>query len=167
MASKEGSYTGMLMSKSAMLKTAALIFALAVSISANAIADSPKPVNVPAGDLTVALELLEKQSGVEVVYRPELLKGLRTGGVKGTLSSEEAVTKLLKGTKLTLHTDRTGVLLITEAGVEGAASAPGEKEPAAKRQDEATPRESLPVAQVDQGKSASPSSVGSTASNSQ
>src|SRR5260221_13508437 len=99
MASREGSYTGMLMPKSAMLKTAALIFALVVSISANARADSPKPVNVPAGDLTAALELLEKQSGVEIVYRPEMLKGLHTGGVKGALSSEEAVTKLLKGTK--------------------------------------------------------------------
>jgi len=80
-------------------------------------ADSPRPVNVPAGDLTVALEILEKQSGVEIVYRPELLKGLRTGGVKGTLSSEEAVTQLLQGTKLTIHTDKTGVLLITEARV--------------------------------------------------
>jgi iron complex outermembrane recepter protein len=139
------------MPKSAMLGAAALFLALTVSISANALADSPKPVNVPAGDLTTALELLEKQSGVEIVYRPEMLKGLRTSGVKGTLSSEEAVTKLLKGTKLTLHSDRTGVLLITEAGVEGAASAPGEKEPAAKRQDDATPRESLPVGQVDQG----------------
>src|SRR5882724_6485545 len=137
MASKEGSYTGMLMSKSAMLKTAALIFALAVSISANAIADSPKPVNVPAGDLTAALELLEKQSGVEIVYRPELLKGLHTAGVKGTLSSEDAVTRLLKGTTLKLGSDRTGVLLITTAGADGAAASPsGEKEVPAKREDE-------------------------------
>src|SRR6267378_774265 len=113
MASQEGRCTGMLMKKSAMLKTVALFLALAASISANAMADSPKPVNVPAGDLTGALELLEKQSGVEIVYRPELLKGLYTGGVKGTLSSEEAVTRLLKGTTLKLHTDRTGVLLIT------------------------------------------------------
>jgi iron complex outermembrane recepter protein len=157
MASQEGPYTGMLMSKSAMLKTAALLFALTVSISANALADSPRPVNVPAGDLTVGLELLEKQSGVEIVYQPDLLKGLKTGGVKGTLSSEEAVTKLLKGTKLKLHTDRTGVLLITEGGADGAAvSASGEKEPAAKRQDESSSGERLPLAQTNQGQDQTP-----------
>src|SRR5260221_6159382 len=160
MASREGSYTGMVMPKSARLKAAALCFALAVSISANAMADSSKPVNVPGGDLTAALELLERQSGVEIVYRPELLKGLHTGGVKGTLSSEEAVMRLLKGTTLKLHSDRTGVLLITEAGADGAAaSASGEKEPAAKREDEATPRDRLPLAQTDQGIPSNPSAV--------
>jgi iron complex outermembrane receptor protein len=124
------------MPTSATYKAALLVIALTVSISANALADSPKPVNVPAGDLTTALELLEKQSGVEIVYRPELLKGVHTDGVKGTLSSEEAVTKLLKGTKLKLHSDRTGVLLITEAGADEAAVAPSGEKLFAKRQDE-------------------------------
>ena len=102
------------MPKSALLSTVLVLF-LATCVGGYARADSPKPVNVPPGDLTAALELLEKQSGVEIIYRPELLKGIRTNGVKGTLSSEEAVTRLLKGTKLKLHSDRTGVLLITAA----------------------------------------------------
>ena len=155
------------MSKFAMLKTAALFFALTVSISANALADSPKPVNVPAGELTAALDLLEKQSGVEIVYRPELLKGLRTSGVKGTLSSEDAVTKLLKGTTLKLQSDRTGVLLITEAGADGAAvSALGAKDVPAKREDEATPRDRLPLAQTDQRQDQGAISVGKSSQNS-
>jgi len=119
------------MPKAAMSRIAALLLALAVSIN-SARADNPKPVNIPAGDLTAALELLEKQSGVEIVYRPELLKGLRTGGARGTLSSGQAVTMLLKGTSLELHSDRTGVLLITPAGSGGAGIASsGDEAPAA------------------------------------
>lgn len=75
-------------------------------------ADNPKPVNVPAGDLTTALELLEKQSGVEIVYRPDLLRGVHTGGVKGTLSSEEAVTTLA-GAHSAVEMDQ----LLKDAGV--------------------------------------------------
>ncbi len=67
------------------MRTGLLVAVLCLSVGANALADSPKPVDVPAGDLIVALELLEKQSGVEVVYRPELLQGLHTEGVKGVL----------------------------------------------------------------------------------
>ena len=110
------------MPNSTMLRSALLAFVCSVSVAANAIADSPKTVNVPAGDLTTALELLAKQSGVELVYRPEQLKGLRTQGVQGTLSSEEAVTKLLQGTQLTLQTDQSGVLLIGTSESGGAAA---------------------------------------------
>ena len=150
-----------------MLKTATLAIALAVSVSGIARADSPKPVNVPAGDLTTALELLEKQSGVEIVYRPELLKGLHTDGVKGTLSSEEAVTRLLKGTTLRLHGDRTGVLLITEAGSEGtAASKVGGTELAAKQQDQPSSGDRLPLAQTNQGQDQSAVSVEKASQNS-
>jgi outer membrane receptor protein involved in Fe transport len=86
-----------------------------LSAGALALAESPKPVDIPAGDLTAALETLEKQSGVELVYSPELLRGVRTRGVHGTLTSAAAVTRLLEGTRLSLHTDKTGVLLVTDA----------------------------------------------------
>jgi hypothetical protein len=108
------------MLKAVMLKTGLMAAAVSLSISAYAMADNPRPVSVPAGDLIGALELLQKQSNVEIVYRPELLKGLRTPGVKGTLSSEAAVTRLLAGTKLQIHSDKTGVLLITGTSVKGA-----------------------------------------------
>ena len=110
------------MPKAAMLKTGLLLVALALSVGTPALADDARPVDVPAGDLIAALQLLEKQSGVEVVYRPELLKGLHTDGVKGVFLPEEAVTRLLKGTNLRIHGDKTGVLLITEATPDGAAT---------------------------------------------
>ena len=110
------------MPKAAMLETGLLLAALALSVGTPALADNPRPVDVPAGDLIAALQLLEKQSGVEVVYRPELLQGLHTDGVKGVLMPEEAVTQLLKGTNLKIHSDKTGVLLITEGGPDRAAT---------------------------------------------
>lgn len=86
---------------------AATLFAIQV-----AVADT-KAIDVPAGDLTAALEALAAQSGAELVYRPEQLKGLHTKGVKGTLSSEDAAKKLIEGTSLILRIDPSGVLMIS------------------------------------------------------
>jgi iron complex outermembrane receptor protein len=82
-------------------------------ISVYAIADAPKrSINIPSGDLGSALQLLAKQSGADIVYRPEQVKGLRTDGVSGNLSTREALDVLLKGTPLTLRTDSSGAILI-------------------------------------------------------
>lgn len=73
-------------------------------------------INIPAGDLKAALELLSKQSGVELMYNPDQLKGIRTAGISGDLTLQEAVTKLLQGTPFVLRTDEvSGALLITPA----------------------------------------------------
>ncbi|HEY0940444.1 MAG TPA: TonB-dependent receptor [Steroidobacter sp.] len=97
------------------VKSALLALACSVVLASNAMADAPKAVDVPAGDLIEAIELLVRQSGVEVVYRPEQLKGLQTSGVHGTLTAADAITKLLEGTALALRADDSGVLLITPA----------------------------------------------------
>jgi iron complex outermembrane recepter protein len=98
-------------------ETARSIFLVALCsllIGAYVLADTPKrAINIPAGDLGSALQLLAKQSGADIVYRPEQVKGLKTGGVSGNLSTQEALDVLLKGTVLTLRTDSTGAILIT------------------------------------------------------
>lgn len=71
-----------------------------------------KAIDIPAGDLTTALEALTTQTGTELVYRPEQVKGLQTKGLQGTYSAEDAISKLLEGTQLTLHIDPSGVFLI-------------------------------------------------------
>jgi outer membrane receptor protein involved in Fe transport len=97
------------------VKSAMLALACSMALAANAVADTPKAVDVPAGDLIQAIELLVRQSGIEVIYRPEQLKGLHTSGVHGTLTAVAAVTKLLEGTQLALSSEDSGVLLITPA----------------------------------------------------
>ncbi|HEX7113668.1 MAG TPA: TonB-dependent receptor [Steroidobacter sp.] len=94
------------------VKSALLALACSFALTANAQEDSPKAVDVPAGDLIEAIELLVRQSGVEVIYRPEQLKGLQTGGVQGRLTAAAAISKLLEGTPLSLSADDSGVLLI-------------------------------------------------------
>ncbi len=84
------------------VKSAVLALACSIALAANAVADTPKAIDVPPGDLIQAIELLVRQSGIEVIYRPEQLKGLHTSGVHGTLTAVAAVTKLLEGTQLAL-----------------------------------------------------------------
>jgi iron complex outermembrane receptor protein len=78
-----------------------------------AMADSPgKVIDIPAGDLGAALDLLSKQTGSGTMYRPEQIKGLKTRGVHGTLSTEAAARKLLEGTGLDVSVDSSGAVLI-------------------------------------------------------
>jgi outer membrane receptor protein involved in Fe transport len=101
------------MLKTFMIRSALLVVACALSVSAHAYASDPKRLDVPAGDLTAALESLASQSGIELVYASEQLKGLSTKGVNGILTPEDAVTKLLEGTPLTFRKDPSGAMLIT------------------------------------------------------
>jgi iron complex outermembrane recepter protein len=84
----------------------------AISISAIAMADPPRKVDVPSGDLATALQKLAEQSGVEFIYSVDQLKGIHTGGVHGEYTTEQAVIKLLEGTKLKLTVHKSGAILI-------------------------------------------------------
>lgn len=96
--------------------------ACSLSVCAGAIADTPHHIEVPAGDLSAALEMVSKKAGVELVFNPQQLRGLRTKGVSGDLSPQDAVRKLLEGTKLELRIDPvTGAMMI---GTPAAAAAP-------------------------------------------
>src|SRR5687768_11284818 len=70
------------------------------------------PIDIPAGELAQALRTLAKQAGVELFYQTDVVKGLRTKGVTGTLSAQDAVSKILEGTPLVLKTDSSGAMLI-------------------------------------------------------
>lgn len=101
------------MPKIVKVRSAFVAVACSIALAMSAQADALKQaIDIPAGELAAALKLLAKQSGADLVYRPEQVQGLQTGGVKGELSIEEAVTKLLEGTALRLSTDATGAMLI-------------------------------------------------------
>lgn len=101
------------MPKTVKVRSAFVAVACSIALAMSAQADALKQaIDIPAGELAAALKLLAKQSGADLVYRPEQVQGLQTSGVKGELSIEEAVTKLLEGTALKLSTDATGAMLI-------------------------------------------------------
>ena len=93
-------------------RSALVFFACSGSFAAYAYAVDPQRIDIPAGDLTAALESLARQSHVELVYRSSELKGLDTRGVAGNLTPVQAVTKLLEGTPLVIRTDASGAILI-------------------------------------------------------
>ena len=94
-------------------RTSLIALACAISHVAHAYADNPKHVDVPAGDLVSALQIFTKQAGAELVFEGEQLRGLRTHGVSGTLTSQQAVTALIAGTPLIVKIDESGAMLIT------------------------------------------------------
>ena len=65
-------------------------------------------LNVPAGDLKVALDTYARQSGVAVLFSTQTIRGVRTGGVKGNLPANDALTKILAGTGLNAYRDPDG-----------------------------------------------------------
>ncbi len=69
--------------------------------------------NIPPGELAPALESLAKETGLELVFRPDELRGIRTQGVSGNLSPQEAVAKLIHGTNLRIKTNSAGAILIS------------------------------------------------------
>jgi iron complex outermembrane receptor protein len=104
------------MTKLRTVRTTVAAILACCSIAAHAVADAPKPINIPAGDLRQALLRLSEQLGTEFVYRPEQVQGLRTAGAHGELTTEQAILRLLEGTSLVLRTDPSGAMLITAAG---------------------------------------------------
>lgn len=74
-----------------------------ISTGADAEAAIRKQTNIPAQGLGPALQLLAKDRDLQMVYRTELIGDRRTNGVVGDLTTDEAVTQLLKGTGLTFR----------------------------------------------------------------
>ncbi|HTO42207.1 MAG TPA: STN domain-containing protein, partial [Rhizomicrobium sp.] len=68
--------------------------------------------DVPGGDLKSALKAYSVQSGIPVVVSDETVKGISTTGVRGDLSSSDALSRILSGTGFTASHDPSGVIAI-------------------------------------------------------
>lgn len=71
--------------------------------------------NVPAGDLKVALDAYIRQSGAQLIYRRDEVRGHRTQGVSGAMGSSEALERLLAGSGFVIQRDATGAMLVVRA----------------------------------------------------
>jgi iron complex outermembrane recepter protein len=95
------------------LKTAGLGAAFALMLAAGAFAET---FNIPGGDLKSALAIYTKQTGVALIVSDEAIAGARTAGAHGDLSSDAALTALLKGTGLGTQRTSSGAIGITRRG---------------------------------------------------
>jgi iron complex outermembrane recepter protein len=77
-----------------------IVSLLLVALPGMAAADSAakQHFDIAAGDLITSLELLEKASGIELLYDASLLKGVGSQGVEGDLTPRAALAVLLEGT---------------------------------------------------------------------
>jgi outer membrane receptor protein involved in Fe transport len=103
----------------AKLKTAILTGACAAAIVSAAHAEE---FNIAGGDLKAALTTYARQTGVSVIVSGDAVKGVRTKGVQGNLSVDDALTRILSGTGFIIRHDPSGAMAIvrgTSAANEG------------------------------------------------
>lgn len=91
------------------LRRLALVCTLALAATAHA---QNREFDVAAGDLKAALDAYIAQAGVQLLYKVEDIKGLSTKGLKGSLSPEQALTRLLEGTRLKVRRDEGGAIVL-------------------------------------------------------
>lgn len=91
---------------------AAALPAYAVSAQSATTREATTTFDIPAGDLSAALERFSTQSGIQAMYRQELVAGKRAKAVSGALAPAAALARLLDGTGLVLErvNDRTYVV---------------------------------------------------------
>ena len=94
------------------LRCLALACTLAIGVSAYA---QNREFNVAAGDLKTALDAYIAQAGVQLLYRVDDIKDLSTKGLKGNLSPEDALARLLEGTRLKVRRDESGAMVLYTA----------------------------------------------------
>lgn len=95
-----------------------LLLSLACSTALAAQAQVPigVRVDVPAGDLATALDTWSRQSGTQLVYRADLVRGARSAGVRD-LPADQALDKLLRGSGFSARRDGSGAVLIVQQEV--------------------------------------------------
>ena len=101
----------------------ALLLSLACSAALAAQAQNATRIDIPAGDLAAALDAYARQSGTQLVYRADQLKGARTPGVKGQAASPQALDALLKGSGYRAQRDASGAVVIVPQATTRAAPA--------------------------------------------
>lgn len=97
------------------MRSGLLALACSASLAAWAQAGTTSRVDVPAGDLATAVETLRRQTGGEILFRADQLRGVRTAGVRGELDPAEALDRVLEGTGFSTERDPSGAVFIVPA----------------------------------------------------
>jgi iron complex outermembrane receptor protein len=88
---------------------------VAVAAAPAAYAQAQYNFNLPAQTLAESLQAVARQSGANVIFNPASIAGVRAPAVKGTLSSEAALRRLVEGAGLTLQRTQGGSFVVKVA----------------------------------------------------
>lgn len=110
--------TSMNRSKGARWRALTLMTCACIALStpmAGAQEKAAASISIPAQELGTALAQLGRETGREIVFPADLVRGLRTGGVTAQGSVEQAVAALLSGTGLSWRANGAGTIIIEKA----------------------------------------------------
>lgn len=115
-------------------RTSSLALAIALAVPAAvalpAVAqaqEAAQQFDIPAGDLSAALERYSAQTGMQLVYSSDLIAGKRSPGASGRMSPQQALGQLLAGSGLSARVSGNSATLV-QAGASGdVAAAEGER----------------------------------------
>lgn len=101
--------------------------AFAVSVCAFAAEATKKTFKLPAGDAAVTLKRFSEQSGEQIVYPVDAVRGVQTNAVNGEFAASDALDRLVAGTELRIVRDeKTGAIAVNRiAAVSGNGSIEG------------------------------------------
>ena len=71
--------------------------------------------SIPAGDLKSALDIYARQSGRQLIYRTDDVRGAHSRGAKGRLTPDGALGALLAGTGFSYRADASGAIAIVRS----------------------------------------------------
>lgn len=92
-----------------------VVLGLALGVSSGVQAQSSH-VNIPAQPLDKALTELGNQTGLQILYGPELVRGKKSSPVIGEMEPGEALNTLLQGAGLRYRIENNTVFLTNDAG---------------------------------------------------
>jgi len=99
------------MKLSAQLKTSAALVCVLLGVTCA----HAEEFSIPSGDLKTALEDYTKQSGTLLVVSTDAIKGIQTKGVRGELSSADALSRILSGTGFSAnHHSSSAVMIVPD-----------------------------------------------------
>ena len=87
---------------------------LASMFAANAWAEN-KTINIAPQDMPAALHSLASQTGIQLLFSAEDLKGIQAKAISGSMSAEDALARLLEGTNYTFRASGSGTYVIKAA----------------------------------------------------
>jgi iron complex outermembrane receptor protein len=97
-----------------------ILLALGASIAFAAGADSKSHLDLPAEPLDKALQDFAIQAHCQISYEPSVVAGLRAPALKGEFTRADALSTLLKGTKLKAVNINEAVIRVLEKGLPAA-----------------------------------------------
>lgn len=73
-----------------------------------------RELDVPSGDLDQALKSYIAQTGVQLVFSTDAVRGVKTKGAISSFSTDDALTKILSGTGFVAHRDEGVITIVRE-----------------------------------------------------